>query len=195
MAVEARPRLKLTYEDYRCFPDDGNRHELIDGEHEVTPAPAPRHQWIADTIGYALRNAPEGSKLGLVLSSPPDVVLTETDVVQPDVLFLSRARMNRLTETCLRGAPDLVVEVLSESTRRRDEIVKRHLYERHGVQEYWVVDPVLETIKIYRRPDENDGTFAGKLELSTEAGDTLSTPLLPALNLPLANLFAWPPVS
>jgi Uma2 family endonuclease len=125
--------------------------------------------------------------LGEVLPAPVDVVLSSTDVVQPDLIFLSAERRNLFTEDNVQGAPDLVGEILSEATRRKDEVTKRHLYQRFGVAEYWVIDPELETVKVYRRSGE---WLERQVELSLEAKDRLSSPLFPRLEIPLADLFA-----
>jgi len=178
--------LKLTYEDYLHLPEDGKRHELIEGDHYVTPSPTPRHQLVLARLGGILYAYLREHPLGNIYPAPLDVVLSDTDVVQPDLLFLAGGRQDLVTESNLRGAPDLVVEVLSESTRRTDEITKRHLYERHGVGEYWVIDPVLETVKVYRLAEEG---FRREAELSTEAGDRLTTPLLPGLSVSLDEIF------
>jgi Uma2 family endonuclease len=184
--VLTNPALKLTYEDYEHFPDDGKRHELIDGNHFVTPAPTRKHQYLVGRLNAWLFTFVDERRLGHVYSAPFDVVLSDADVVQPDLLFVSNERTKLLTEKNLQGAPDLVVEISSESTRRTDETAKRKLYERFGVREYWVVDPVLETVKVYRR---TGGGFARASELSAKAADRLETPLLPGLELPLAELF------
>jgi Uma2 family endonuclease len=178
--------LKLTYGDYLHLPEDGKRHELIDGDHYVTPSPTPRHQLVLANLGGILYAYLREHPLGRIYPAPLDVVLSDSDVVQPDLLFLAGERGDLVTERNLQGAPDLVIEVLSESTRRTDEITKRHLYERHGVREYWVIDPVLETVKIYRLTGEG---FRREAELSTEAHDRLSTPLLPGLSVPLDEIF------
>jgi Uma2 family endonuclease len=183
--AESHP-VKLTYDDYLSFPDDGKRHELIEGDHYVTPAPSTRHQNAAANLTGILRAHVRANALGLVLPAPFDVVLSDVDVVEPDLLFLSTARKHLLTEKNLQGAPDLAIEIVSEATRRSDEIVKRKLYEHFGVGEYWIVDPTLETVKIYRREDE---AFGRPLELTREAGDTLSTPLLPGLVISLPEVF------
>lgn len=181
------PALKLTYEDYERFPDDGKRHELIDGDHHVTPAPSRKHQYISGRLHARLFTFVDERRLGHVYSAPFDVVLSDADVVQPDLLFVSHERMQRLTERGLQGAPDLMIEISSERTRRIDETTKRKLYERFGVREYWVVDPVLETVRVYR---QTAGGFANAVELSAEAADRLESPLLPGLELPLAEIFA-----
>jgi Uma2 family endonuclease len=180
---------KLTYDDLLGFPeDDGLRHELIDGGHLVTPAPHTRHQDILAELLLALRSHARDHGLGKVLPAPVDVVLSDVDVVQPDLLFLMAARSDRLTVKNLRGAPDLVVEIVSESTRRRDEMTKRHLYQQHGVGEYWVVDPVIDTVKVYRLGAE--GVYERVAELSAEDEAVLTSPLFPGLEISLVELFA-----
>ena len=118
--------------------------------------------------------------------APFDVVFSDFDVVEPDLLFVSRERAEVLTEKNVQGAPDLVVEVGSPATRRRDEKTKLQLYERFGVQEYWVVDPDLDAIKVYRLVE---GRYQRAAELTLAAHDVLSTPLMPGLELSLADIF------
>jgi Uma2 family endonuclease len=179
--------VKLTYEDYLQFPDDGKRHELIDGEHYVTATPNWRHQIISGNLQGIIWSYLQEHPIGRVLSAPFDVIFSEFDVVEPDLLYLSRERMAQIeTSPWVKGAPDLVVEIGSESTRKRDETIKRRLYERFGVSEYWVVDPEIDVIKVYRRTAER---FERDAELSLENGDILTTPLLPGLELPLAKIF------
>ena len=178
---------KLTYDDLLLFPDDGKRHELIDGEHYVSPAPNPRHQRVLSHLGYLLYGFVEERRLGRVYFAPLDVVFSRHDVVEPDLIFVSNDRLSLFTATNLSGAPDLAVEVLSPSSRRRDELLKRDLYERAGVTEYWVVDPEADTIKVFRRQGER---FARVTLLTLVDGDRLATPLLPGLEIPLAAVFA-----
>ena len=117
--------------------------------------------------------------------APFDVVLSDTDVVQPDLLFISRAREHTINDENVRGAPDLVIEILSPSTADRDLGYKHDLYGRHGVLEYWVVDPMAETVAVHRQRD-------GRLELADTFGrrDTLRTALLEGLQLKLDDIFA-----
>jgi Uma2 family endonuclease len=180
-------RVKLTYDDFVLFPDDGKRHELIDGEHYVTPSPSIRHQVISGRlhllVGAWLREHP----IGQILYAPLDVILSNFDVVEPDLLYVSNERVPELLAgQHVTGAPDLVIEIASPGTRSRDEIIKRRLYERFGVSEYWVVDPEIDVIRVYRR-EEN--AFARPVELSREAGDVLTTALLGGLEIPLAEVF------
>jgi Uma2 family endonuclease len=184
--------VKLTYDDFLLFPDDGRRHELIDGEHYVTAAPVTRHQRIVGNIYFSLRLHLEVHPTGEVIASPLDVILSKHDVVEPDLLYVSKERSREILKDFARGAPDLVVEVGSPGTRRRDETIKRRLYERFGVVEYWIVNPDIEVVRIYRR---EDGAFSRPVELSREAGDMLTTLLLPDLMLPLAKMFEDPATS
>ncbi len=179
--------VKLTYQDYLLFPDDGKRHELIDGEHFVMPTPNRKHQAIAMNLGGMIWSYLQAHPVGRVFAAPFDVIFSDFDVVEPDLLYLSRERMAEIeTSPWVRGAPNLVVEILSESTRKRDETIKRRLYDRFGVTEYRVVDPELDTIKVYRRTGEQ---YARVAELALENGDRLTSPLLPDLDLPLSKIF------
>lgn len=180
--------VKLTYDDFLLFPDDGKRHELIDGEHYVTPSPNTRHQRISGRLHLLIGNWLEAHPVGQLFYAPFDVVFSNFDVVEPDLLYMSNARAAEiLTVKHVAGVPELVIEIGSPGTRKRDETLKRRLYERTGVTEYWVVDPDLDAIRVYRRSTEG---FDRPVELSAEAGDVLATPLLAGLEIPLARAFA-----
>jgi Uma2 family endonuclease len=178
--------LKLTYDDYLDFPEDGRRHELLDGEHFMTPSPGTRHQAIVLNLALAIGNHLRREPAGRLLLAPIDVVLSNLDVVQPDLLFVSTARQSLVTERYVSGAPDLVAEVLSDTSRRRDEVTKRKLYARFGVREYWVVDPEIETVRVLHLAEDG---YREAAMLSHEAGGVLSSDLLPALAIPLADIF------
>jgi Uma2 family endonuclease len=178
------PHYKLTVEDYQSFPDDGQRHELIDGEHVVTAAPSAHHQRVLLRLARALEDAAGGA--GEVLVSPIDVTLSRHDVLQPDVLWVGPGRL-ALVQRGVDGPPDLAVEILSPSSVRTDELRKRQRYEVFGVAELWIVDPESEVVRVYRREGEG---FGRPLQLSAERGERLESALLPALSLPLPGLFA-----
>jgi Uma2 family endonuclease len=184
--MRTNPGVKLTYDDFLLFPDDGKRHELIDGEHYVTPSPSRKHQAIVWNLITMIGPYLEAHPVGRAFAAPFDVVFSNFDVVEPDLLFISNARLEVLTTKNVQGAPNLVVEIGSPGTRRRDEIIKRKLYERFGVEEYWVIDPEIETIAVYRHVGE---TYQRVLELTVERNDTLTTSLLPQLTLPLQQIF------
>ena len=178
--------VKLTYDDFVDFPDDGKRHELIDGEHYVTPSPNRTHQAIVRELLGLIWSYLKRHPAGEIYGAPFDVVFSDFDVVEPDLLFVSRERARVITEKNVQGAPDLVVEVGSPATRRRDEKTKLQLYERFGVQEYWVVDPDLDVIKVYQLVE---GRYQRAAELTLAARDVLTTPLIPGLELSLADIF------
>jgi Uma2 family endonuclease len=179
--------VRFTYDDFLLFPEDGKRHEIIDGDHFMTPAPNTKHQRIAVKLTTMIETFLKPSRAGTLFAAPYDVILSDEDIVEPDLLFVSAARAAIITEKNIQGPPDLVVEILSDSTRKTDEVVKRKLYERCGVREYWIVDPELETVKIYRLTAQG---YVRAAELAREANETLSTPLLPGFQAPLADIFA-----
>ena len=185
----ARAGAKLTYDDFVLFPDDGKRHELIDGEHYVTAPPNTKHQRVSGNLHFLIRGYLEDHQIGQIFYAPFDVVFSHFDVVEPDLLYMSDARAAEiLTAQHVKGTPQLVIEIGSPSTRGRDETIKRRLYERSAVDEYWVVDPDVDLVRVYRRTRIGD-RFARPVELSLEAGDVLTTPLLPGIELKLADIF------
>ncbi|MCW8140535.1 MAG: Uma2 family endonuclease [Planctomycetota bacterium] len=182
----ARPQVRFTYEDYRRVPDDGQRHEVLDGEHVVSPAPGRRHQQVLKRLAVKLVLHVEGERRrGEVYFAPFDVLLADDNVVQPDLIFVAEERQALFSERGLEGAPDLVVEVLSPSTRARDRGKKREVYARFGVRELWLVDPDAGTVDLFTLAAgqlAHAGTFG--------PGDVLVTPLLADLRLDLAAVFA-----
>lgn len=180
--------IKLTYDDYLRFPDDGLRHEIIEGEHYVTPSPATKHQQILLMLSYLLQSHLEAHPVGRILFAPFDVLLSEFNVFVPDLIYLSNERAQLLTAKNLQGSPDIAVEILSPSTRSRDLRLKRDVYERTGVTEYWTIDPDRELVTIHRR--DSASTESGlALTLTLARGEVLETPLLPHLRLPTDKLF------
>jgi Uma2 family endonuclease len=124
---------------------------------------------------------------GRVFIAPLDVVLSRYDVVEPDVLFVAADQADVLTEKNLQGPPSLAVEVLSPSTRKRDARLKRDLFERTGVREYWLVDPELDTVQVFRRDDS--GKYRRAAEHTAEDDHELTTSLLPGWALRMRELF------
>lgn len=176
----------LTYEDYILFPEDGRRHELIGGEHYMTPAPTTVHQELLGKLFHILYQHVATNQLGRVFFAPVDVVLSPQDVIQPDLIFISNNRRHRLTPQNVQGAPDLVVEIISENSRRLDKKLKRNLYARYDVLEFWLFDPELKEVEIYRRDAENRLVKIAEYE---DQG-TITSPLLPGLTINLEPL--WP---
>ena len=177
-----KPKPKLTYEDYASLPDD-ERCELIDGELIPMPSPKKIHQRLILDLSWILRRLEEMG-LGELFIAPFDVILSATNVVQPDLIFVSSARAHIITEDNIRGAPDLVVEILSPSTAGYDRTTKRNLYARHGVREYWLIDPYAKTITVLILGANGYNTHAVYGE-----GDTLTSPTLAGFALNLSDLF------
>ena len=180
-----QPVVKFTYEDYRTAPPD-RRYELLDGDLVMVPAPNLKHQTVQLELATQLTRFIKDRALGKLFIAPCDVVLSDTDVVQPDLLFVSREREHLLSGgENVRGAPDLVIEILSPATADRDRGYKHALYGRHGVMEYWLVDPAAETVQIHRQR-------AGVLTVTHTfgRGQTLRSPLLADLELHLDDIFS-----
>lgn len=152
-AIPARSRPKLGYREYCCFPDDGRRHEIIDGDHYVTPAPSTAHQTISKRMQHQLYTQIELAGLGIVFNAPVDVQLTEHDIVQPDLVVILADRTRMITPTKVNGVPDLIIEILSPSNAAHDTALKKQLYERTGVAEYWIADPDNQWLERYRLVD------------------------------------------
>lgn len=172
----------LTYDDLFGFPDDTQRREIIDGNLFVTPSPTPRHQRVVSELVAALvlHTRQHG---GQVYPAPMDVFLSEADVVEPDVLYLGPARLPGTDGAKVVVVPDLVVEVSSPGSRRRDLTVKRGLYERFGVPEYWFVDLEAERLEVYRI---RDGRYDAPDVL--EANDTLTSSVLSGFSIEVSKV-------
>lgn len=185
-------RVRFTYEDYALLPEDGRKREIIDGELYGADIALPRspsleHQRTVANLLEILNAFARSSAAGTVVQAPFDVFFSNENIVQPDLLFVSAARASIIGKNHVRGGPDLIVEVVSEATRRLDETIKRKLYERYGVREYWIVDPELQVVKVYRTTEKG---FVRAAELALEAGESITSPLLPGLQVSLADLFA-----
>lgn len=188
MRTALHPERRLTYDDFLLFPNDGRRHELIDGEHDVSPAPSVSHQRIAGRLYVDISNfLRQNAHIGEAFIARTDVVLSLFDVVEPDIVFVAADQRNMLTEANVRGTPALVVEVVSPHTRERDEFKKYQLYARCGVREYWIVDPADKTVAICRRAPGN--RLITSATLTADADDALTTPLLPGFSTSVRALF------
>ena len=168
MPIETETGTKLTYADYVGIPEDGRRHEIIEGTHIVNPAPRPVHQSVVLRTSHELFRL-ETKGWAKVYIAPIDVQLTDHDVVQPDVIVIARQNAGIIGDAKIEGVPDLVVEVLSPSTRRVDRGSKRALYEAAGVLEYWIIDPERRTLE---RLTHVDGRFVTELFASGPVAST-----------------------
>jgi Uma2 family endonuclease len=180
-------RVRWTTADLELFPEDGKRYEIIDGELIVTRAPSWSHQKLTGRIFSALDEWSQTSGLGEAAINP-GVIFTEEDNVIPDVVWASTERLALLLDEAehLTGAPELVVEVLSpgEKNEQRDRQLKLKLYSQQGVQEYWIVNPALGQVQIYRR----DNALLA-LVVTLQVADALTSSLLPGFACPLSRIF------
>ena len=176
----------LTYEDYRKTPDD-QRYELLDGALVVLPTPNTAHQKALFRIARLVEDFVLERGLGGVFIAPTDVVLSDTNVVQPDVIFVSKERMSVVGDANIQGAPDLVIEIVSPNNPERDLVRKRDIYARNGVGEYWIVDPEARSIRVMTL---EGSTYSIIGEYG--AGDKLTSPTLKGLGLEVEGVFAAP---
>lgn len=140
---------QVTYEIYAAMPDDGQRYEIVDGSMEMmTPSPSTMHQAVSGELEYLLKQSCNSDYL--IYHAPLDVILSDTNVVQPDIIMIHRSRQHIVTERGVEGPPDLVVEILSPSSRKRDKVIKMRTYAIHGVQEYWIIDPITRTLEQFQ---------------------------------------------
>ena len=175
--------IKFTYYDYTQLPED-KRYELIEGDFYMTPSATTRHQTVSSKLQFRLTQYVEGKNFGLVLAAPLDVVFSDEDVVQPDIIFISQDRKGIIKPENIRGAPDLVIEILSPATAARDLGVKKRLYAKHAVLEYWVVNPEDQTIEVMSWTEKGF-----KTEQVYPKSSALRSKILPDFTLPVGQIF------
>lgn len=174
---------RWTHDDLARLPEDGKRYEIIRGELCMTSAPSTLHQRVVARLDRLLGTFVDERGLGELYIAPTDVRLSEHDVVEPDLFFIARANLGIVGDAFVSGAPDLVIEVASDSTRERDRTRKKALYESAGVREYWIVDPDARRVTVFRPTGK---AFDSGRDL--EPGSTLVTPLLPDLELVVSRI-------
>ena len=183
MATSIIEKKKYTYDDYLKTPDD-KRYELIEGELYMTPSPITNHQRISGKIDFELRKFVLENDCGEVFYAPYDVYFDDENIVQPDILFISKERLDIIGEKNLQGAPDLVSEILSESNAYRDLIQKKKLYSKFGVKEYWIVVPGEKTIDVHILKDK---TY--QLYKTLGEDDTLESQIMKGFKMELKAIF------
>ena len=175
--------IKFTYDDYVLLPED-KRYELIGGDLIMTPAPLTTHQRVSQNINNSLWSFVKDRELGKVLYAPVDVVFSEEDVVQPDILFIAKDRLGILTEKNVKGAPDLVIEILSLSNAKMDLVIKKKLYAKFGVREYWIVHPDEKSVEVMTWAEKGFKTVQVYLH-----NTLLRSPLLRDFSMPVNEIF------
>ncbi|MEO8505007.1 MAG: Uma2 family endonuclease [Acidobacteriota bacterium] len=178
-----RARRALAYEDYLQFPDDGNRHELLEGEHTMTPAPSPYHQYA---VGRLFLRFGTQVKEGVAFGSPVDVILAPSTIAQPDLCYVGPAKRDLITRRGVEGPPDIVVEILSPRTAKTDLGAKHKLYASHGVSEYWIVDLEAAAVRMCRL---EGGAYPLQRDRVLLRGERLTTPLAQGLDVAAEELF------
>lgn len=143
-----RVEIRYNYEDYLHLPDDGKTYQIIGGKLFRMPAPVPDHQRISRKLERILDEYVMEKGLGEVFYAPCDVVLSEEDVVQPDIFFISKEREYIIGDKNIQGAPDLVIEIVSPRSEYLDRKVKVELYGKYGVKEYWLVDTDRKEVEV-----------------------------------------------
>ncbi len=176
----------FTYQDYLDLPEDGKRYEVINGELIMVAAPNTGHQIISAYIEVELYNFVQKKQLGQVLDAPVDVVLSESNVVQPDILFISKENLDIIAEKNIAGAPDLIIEIISPSSAYYDLLEKKELYATYNVKEYWIVEPKKKWIEVYLNKN-------GKFELDQRVEQTgvIKSCVVNGWSLELVNVFQF----
>lgn len=187
MAVQVAPRAekkRITYEEYRALPEDGNRYEVVVGELLMTAAPRIQHQNVSANLQFILETFIRANDWGKLYAAPVEVFLGDEDIVEPDLVCVSHARRDIIKELNIVGAPDLVVEILSPSTSRADRVLKAKAYARHRVPHYWIIDPDAQTIEAFQLEGETYRLVAAHAE-----DETFEPSLFPGLKIALAELW------
>ena len=162
-----------TYDELCLIMEESNQpHELWDGELIMAPAPFWNHQQISFRVGMALFSWVNKHELGEVAMAPIDMVLSPHQLVQPDVVFISKNRLH-IVQGTIRGAADLVVEVISPGGRQRDRIDKKDLYEQHGIKEYWIIDPESQSVDVYHLEESRQYALSGRFLKNETAASRL----------------------
>ncbi len=178
------PSQAYTYEDYLKI-NDHNQYELIGGELILVPAPRTAHQLVKANLVWYITTFVRNNNLGKILDAPTDVVLSDKDKPQPDILFIAANRVHIIAEDYINGAPDLVIEVLSPSTASYDKVKKSKMYYAYGVKEYWIVDPDAKVVEVFISGGKN-----WNLVEAYDKDGILVSPLLPGLQIELKDIFA-----
>jgi len=178
-----RPFLKMTYDELRHLPEDGNTHELIDGEHIVTHAPSLRHQHIVVELVYQIRHFLNDHQIGRVYVAPVDLVLDEVNAVQPDLVFVPSDLLAIQPAHALTSVPPFVVEIVSPSSRQIDRLTKKTLYESSGVSEYWLIEPERKEVVVFLLTESGySGTvYSGDIQIPVQS--------IPGLDIDCGSLF------
>jgi Uma2 family endonuclease len=180
-----RRGVQFTYREYALLPDDGRRHELIEGDFYVTPAPSTFHQTVSRRLLHALMTQLEDTGIALVFDAPCDVILSDTTVVQPDLAIVRLSHREIVSERAIEGPPSVAVEILSPSSKGQDQFLKRSVYAKFNIPEYWIVEPDHGFVTQLRIDDA--GAYQQHARL--DRASTLTSPEFPEISIALAPIF------
>jgi len=176
--------LKFTIEDYFALPEDGKQYEILDGELRMSPSPNAKHQTVLLNLATILKQYAEQHGTGKIFVAPFDIILSNYNVVQPDILFISKDNYAILTSDNIQGVPDLMIEILSPASMNHDRNIKRKIYARFGLPEYWLVHPEKKYLQILRL---QAGTLRQVAEF--KANEVLTSPVFPGLEIKMSDVF------
>jgi Uma2 family endonuclease len=179
-----QPKL-LTYLDYvKLTPPDNGNFELLNGQIYFMASPKPSHQRISLRLSYFLAACVIPNNLGEIFTAPMDVVFTEYDTFQPDLLFITKERLNIIGENKIEGSPDLVVEILSPSNDANEMSYKRHIYGSKGVKEYWLINVEKQMLTLYKQIDNEL-----RWQKDIQKNEVLKSEIIQEFELELSNIF------
>jgi len=179
-----QPKL-LTYEDYvKLTPPDSGNYELLNGQIYFLASPKPSHQRISIRLSYFLAACVIANNLGEIFPAPMDVIFTEHDTFQPDLLFISKERLSIIGENKIEGSPDLLIEILSPSNDNSEISYKKHIYESTGVKEYWLINVEKQTLTLYKQL-ENELRW----QQNIQKNEVLKSEIIQGFELELSNIF------
>jgi Uma2 family endonuclease len=179
-----QPKL-LTYLDYvKLTPPDNGNFELLNGQIYFMSSPKPSHQRISLRLSYFLAACVIPNNLGEIFTAPMDVVFTEYDTFQPDLLFITKERLNIIGENKIEGSPDLVVEILSPSNDANEMSYKRHIYGSKGVKEYWLINVEKQMLTLYKQIDNEL-----RWQKDIQKNEVLKSEIIQGFELELSNIF------
>lgn len=173
-----------TYEDYLTLPNDGKKYQIIGGNLYMSPPPIVYHQTVSRNLEFILWEFVKKHSMGDIFFAPIGVVFDNTNVVEPDIIYISNEKMGIKKEKAIFGAPDLIIEILSPSTLKVDVLLKKTLYQRFGVREYWMIDPKKKKVEVYFL---EEGQYILQGIFSQQ--DTVEVKTIQGLKVDLADVF------
>jgi Uma2 family endonuclease len=174
---------QVNYDQYAAMPDDGKRYEIFEGDMVMmSPGPSTSHQAVSGELEFILKQSCKTDYV--IFDAPLDVILSQTTVLQPDILMIHRSRLHIVTKRGIEGPPDLVAEIVSPGSRKRDKVDKMSLYAKYGVPEYWIIDTDSKHLEQYRLQED-------RYELYNlfEGDELVTSDKLPCVSFTISEIF------